>query len=159
MISASHNPVADNGIKFFGPDGFKLTDDEELEIEKLLDSTEDNLPRPTGKELNHISDYFEGAQKYMSYIKSTVDGDLEGLKIVLDGAHGATYSLAPYLFGDLEASSETIGCKPDGYNINLNVGSTHPEELSNAVVEYEADFGLAFDGDGDRIIAVDEKVK
>ncbi|MFP6334304.1 phosphoglucosamine mutase, partial [Bacillus subtilis] len=92
MISASHNPVADNGIKFFGPDGFKLTDDEELEIEKLLDSTEDNLPRPTGKELNHISDYFEGAQKYMSYIKSTVDGDLEGLKIVLDGAHGATYS-------------------------------------------------------------------
>lgn len=157
MISASHNPVADNGIKFFGPDGFKLTDDEELEIEKLLDSTEDNLPRPTGNQLNHISDYFEGAQKYISYIKSTVDGDLDGLKIVLDGAHGATYSLAPYLFGDLEATSETIGCKPDGYNINLNVGSTHPEELAKAVIEHGADLGLAFDGDGDRIIAVDDK--
>jgi len=154
MISASHNPVADNGIKFFGPDGFKLTDDEELEIENLL---EDNLPRPTGNQLNHISDYFEGAQKYISYIKSTVDGDLDGLKIVLDGAHGATYSLAPYLFGDLEATSETIGCKPDGYNINLNVGSTHPEELAKAVIEHGADLGLAFDGDGDRIIAVDDK--
>ncbi|PSC77087.1 phosphoglucosamine mutase, partial [Mammaliicoccus sciuri] len=72
-------------------------------------------------------------------------------------AHGSTYSLAPYLFGDLEATSETIGCKPDGYNINLNVGSTHPEELAKAVIEHGADLGLAFDGDGDRIIAVDDK--
>src|SRR5690606_38016194 len=111
----------------------------------------------TGNQLNHISDYFEGVQKYISYIKSTVDGVLDGLKIVLDGAHGATYSLAPYLFGDLEATSETIGCKPDGYNINLNVGSTHPEELAKAVIEHGADLGLAFDGDGDRIIAVDDK--
>ncbi|PAH79360.1 phosphoglucosamine mutase, partial [Staphylococcus aureus] len=102
------------------------------------------------------SDYFEGAQKYLSYLKSTVDVNFEGLKIVLDGANGSTSSLAPFLFGDLEADTETIGCSPDGYNINEKCGSTHPEKLAEKVVETESDFGLAFDGDGDRIIAVDE---
>ncbi|HDB4503022.1 TPA: phosphoglucosamine mutase, partial [Staphylococcus aureus] len=104
----------------------------------------------------HYSDYFEGAQKYLSYLKSTVDVNFEGLKIVLDGANGSTSSLAPFLFGDLEADTETIGCSPDGYNINEKCGSTHPEKLAEKVVETESDFGLAFDGDGDRIIAVDE---
>ncbi|UBH08996.1 phosphoglucosamine mutase [Macrococcus armenti] len=157
MISASHNPVQDNGIKFFGADGFKLSDAQEAEIEALLDAEEDTLPRPVGVELGHTSDYFEGGHRYLSYLKSTIEGDLEGLKIALDGAHGSTYSLAPYLFGDLEADTVTIGCNPDGNNINDCVGSTHPEKLAELVLESESDFGLAFDGDGDRIIAVDEK--
>ena len=157
MISASHNPVQDNGIKFFGSDGYKLSDAQEAKIEALLDAKEDTLPRPTGVDLGHTSDYFEGGQKYLSFIKSTIDGDLEGLKIALDGAHGSTYSLAPYLFGDLEADTVTIGCNPDGNNTNDGVGSTHPEGLAELVVDSGSDFGLAFDGDGDRIIAVDEK--
>lgn len=156
MISASHNPVADNGIKFFGSDGFKLSDEQENEIEALLDQENPELARPVGNDIVHYSDYFEGAQKYLSYLKSTVDVNFEGLKIVLDGANGSTSSLAPFLFGDLEADTETIGCSPDGYNINEKCGSTHPEKLAEKVVETESDFGLAFDGDGDRIIAVDE---
>ncbi|EWH99895.1 phosphoglucosamine mutase [Staphylococcus aureus] len=156
MISASHNPVADNGIKFFGSDGFKLSDEQENEIEALLDQENPELPRPVGNDIVYYSDYFEGAQKYLSYLKSTVDVNFEGLKIVLDGANGSTSSLAPFLFGDLEADTETIGCSPDGYNINEKCGSTHPEKLAEKVVETESDFGLAFDGDGDRIIAVDE---
>lgn len=156
MISASHNPVGDNGIKFFGSDGFKLTDDQEAEIEAMLDSETDDLPRPTGINLGNISDYFEGGQKYVSYLKSTVEGDLEGLKIGLDGAHGSTHKLAPYLFGDLEADTVTVGTNPDGTNINEGVGSTHPEKLIELVQEEKCDFGLAFDGDGDRLIAVDE---
>ncbi|WP_419895324.1 phosphoglucosamine mutase [Macrococcus psychrotolerans] len=157
MISASHNPVQDNGIKFFGADGFKLSDAQEAEIEALLDAEEDTLPRPVGVELGHTSDYFEGGHRYLSYLKSTIEGDLEGLKIALDGAHGSTYSLAPYLFGDLEADTATIGCNPDGNNINDGVGSTHPEKLAELVLDTDSDFGLAFDGDGDRIIAVDEQ--
>ncbi|HDJ5898451.1 TPA: phosphoglucosamine mutase [Staphylococcus aureus] len=156
MISASHNPVADNGIKFFESDGFKLSDEQENEIEALLDQENPESPRPVGNDIVHYSDYFEGAQKYLSYLKSTVDVNFEGLKIVLDGANGSTSSLAPFLFGDLEADTETIGCSPDGYNINEKCGSTHPEKLAEKVVETESDFGLAFDGDGDRIIAVDE---
>src|SRR5699024_6763924 len=155
MISASHNPVEDNGIKFFGPDGFKLSDETEDKIESLLES-DDELPRPTGVDVGFITEYFEGGQKYLSYLKSTIDNDLDGLVIALDGAHGATYSLAPYLFGDLEATTVTIGCNPDGTNINDGVGSTHPGKLVELVKEQEVDFGLAFDGDGDRIIAVDE---
>ena len=157
MISASHNPVADNGIKFFGADGFKLSDKQEEEIEQLLDQEQPDLPRPAGKDIMHFSDYYEGAQKYLSYLKSTIDINLDGLKITLDGANGSTSSLAPFLFGDLEATTVTIGCNPDGYNINDECGSTHPEYLAEKVVETESDFGLAFDGDGDRLIAVDEK--
>ncbi|UXR69184.1 phosphoglucosamine mutase [Staphylococcus sp. IVB6246] len=157
MISASHNPVADNGIKFFGSDGFKLTDAQEQEIEALLDDETTELPRPTGSQIVHTSDYFEGAQKYLSFLKSTIEVNLEGLKIGLDGANGSTASLAPFLFGDLEADTVTIGCSPDGYNINEGVGSTHPEPLAEKVVEEGCDFGLAFDGDGDRLIAVDEQ--
>ncbi|EGQ1587729.1 phosphoglucosamine mutase [Staphylococcus pseudintermedius] len=159
MISASHNPVADNGIKFFGSDGFKLSDAQENEIEALLDQENPDLPRPTGKDIVHTSDYFEGAQKYLSYLKSTIEVNLEGLKIALDGAHGSTAALAPFLFGDLEADTVTIGCNPDGYNINDETGSTHPQALAQKVVDNECDFGLAFDGDGDRLIAVDEKAQ
>ncbi|MFB6469565.1 phosphoglucosamine mutase [Cytobacillus sp. Hz8] len=156
MISASHNPVADNGIKFFGPDGFKLSDDQEAEIEELLELEEDNLPRPTGADLGQVNDYFEGGQKYLQFLKQTVDEDFSGIHIALDCAHGATSSLANYLFADLEADLSTMGASPNGLNINDGVGSTHPESLARFVKEKEADIGLAFDGDGDRLIAIDE---
>ena len=156
MISASHNPVADNGIKFFGPDGFKLTDAQEAEIESLIDAEEDTLPRPVGAAVGSVTDYFEGGQKYISYLKQTVDEDFEGLHVALDCAHGATSSLATHLFADLEADISTMGASPDGLNINEGVGSTHPEKLAEFLLERNADVGLAFDGDGDRLIAVDE---
>lgn len=156
MISASHNPVADNGIKFFGPDGFKLTDAQEAEIESLIDAEEDTLPRPVGAAVGSVTDYFEGGQKYISYLKQTVDEDFVGLHVALDCAHGATSSLATHLFADLEADISTMGASPDGLNINEGVGSTHPEKLAAFLVERGAHIGLAFDGDGDRLIAVDE---
>lgn len=156
MISASHNPVEDNGIKFFGSDGFKLLDHQEAEIEALLDAEEDTLPRPVGKDLGSVSDYFEGGQKYIQYLKQTVDEDFTGIHIALDCAHGATSSLAAHLYADLEADLSTMGASPNGLNINDGVGSTHPEALAKFVVEKGADLGLAFDGDGDRLIAVDE---
>ncbi|MFS0784263.1 phosphoglucosamine mutase [Bacillus sp. 1P06AnD] len=156
MISASHNPVADNGIKFFGNDGYKLSDEEEEEIEQLMDLEEDTLPRPVGADLGQVNDYFEGGQKYLSYLKQSVDEDFTGLHVALDCAHGATSSLATHLFADLDADISTMGSSPNGLNINDGVGSTHPEALSSFVKEKKADVGLAFDGDGDRIIAVDE---
>lgn len=156
MISASHNSVEDNGIKFFGPDGFKLTDDQELEIEQLIDQ-DDNLPRPTGPDVGSVNDYFESGQKYLSYLKESVDNDFDGVHIALDCAHGSTSSLATHLFADLEADISSMGSSPNGLNINDGVGSTYPENLQEFVLEKKADIGLAFDGDGDRLIAVDEK--
>ncbi|WP_407271801.1 phosphoglucosamine mutase [Radiobacillus sp. PE A8.2] len=159
MISASHNPVEDNGIKFFGPDGFKLSDQQEKEIEDLIDSQTDELPRPVGADVGQITDYFEGGQKYIQYLKQSVDNEFDGLHIALDCANGSTSSLAPHLFADLEADISTIGTSPDGLNINSGVGSTHPETLQAFVEEKQADIGLAFDGDGDRLIAIDEQGK
>lgn len=156
MISASHNPVADNGIKFFGPDGFKLSDEQETEIEKFMDLEEDQLPRPVGAELGQVNDYFEGGQKYLQFLKQTVDEDFAGIHIALDCAHGATSSLATHLFADLDADLSMIGASPNGLNINDGVGSTHPKALAAFLKEKEADIGLAFDGDGDRLIAIDE---
>ncbi|MDQ0999830.1 phosphoglucosamine mutase [Neobacillus niacini] len=157
MISASHNPVADNGIKFFGPDGFKLSDEQENEIEELIDMTDDQLPRPVGADLGQVMDYFEGGQKYLQYLKNTVDEDFSGIHIALDCAHGATSSLATHLFADLDADISVMGASPNGININAGVGSTHPEALAAMVKEKGADVGLSFDGDGDRLIAIDEK--
>lgn len=157
MISASHNPVADNGIKFFGPDGFKLSDEQEYEIEELIDMTEDQLPRPVGADLGQVMDYFEGGQKYLQYLKNTVDEDFSGIHIALDCAHGATSSLATHLFADLDADISVMGASPNGININAGVGSTHPEALAAMVKDKGADVGLSFDGDGDRLIAIDEK--
>lgn len=156
MISASHNPVADNGIKFFGPDGFKLSDEQELEIEQLIDLTEDQLPRPVGADLGQVIDYFEGGQKYIQFLKNTVDEDFAGIHIALDCANGATSSLAAHLFADLDADLSTMGASPNGLNINDGVGSTHPQALAAFVKEKGADVGLSFDGDGDRLIAIDE---
>ncbi|MGV2942309.1 phosphoglucosamine mutase [Mesobacillus sp. LC4] len=157
MISASHNPVADNGIKFFGPDGYKLSDDQENEIEQLMDMETDELPRPVGANLGQVNDYFEGGQKYLQYLKQSVDEEFTGLHIALDCAHGATSSLATHLFADLDADTSTMGASPNGLNINDGVGSTHPEALAEFVKDKGADLGLAFDGDGDRLIAIDEK--
>lgn len=157
MISASHNPVEDNGIKFFGPDGFKLFDEQEEEIEALLDKETDDLPRPVGANVGQVNDYLEGGQKYIQYLKETIDNEFDGLHIALDCAHGATSGLASHLFADLEADISMIGSSPNGLNINEGVGSTHPEKLQELVLEKGADIGLAFDGDGDRLIAVDEK--
>ena len=156
MISASHNPVADNGIKFFGPDGFKLSDEQELEIENLMDLEVDELPRPVGADLGQVNDYFEGSQKYLQHLKQTADEDFSGIHVALDCAHGATSSLATYLFADLDADLSTMGASPNGLNINEGVGSTHPEALAEFLKEKGADVGLSFDGDGDRLIAIDE---
>lgn len=156
MISASHNPVEDNGIKFFGADGYKLTEEQENEIENLLNEQEDTLPRPTGADVGSVTEYFEGGHKYIQYLKQTVDEDFTGIHVAIDCAHGATSSLATHVFADLEADISTMGASPNGLNINDGVGSTHPEKLAELVKEKEANIGLAFDGDGDRLIAVDE---
>lgn len=156
MISASHNPAPDNGIKFFGSDGFKLSDDTELEIEALLDEEKDNLPRPSANGLGTVDEYPEGALKYTQFLQQTIPNDLAGLQVCLDGANGATSPLLNRLFADLETEFDVMASTPNGLNINDGVGSTHPEGLAKFVVEKQADAGLAFDGDGDRVIAVDE---
>ena len=155
MISASHNPALDNGIKFFGGDGFKLDDEKEAEIEALLDATEDTLPRPSAEGLGTLVDYPEGLRKYEGYLVST-GTPLEGMKVALDTANGAASTSARQIFADLGAQITVIGETPDGLNINLNVGSTHPEALQEVVKESQSAIGLAFDGDSDRLIAVDE---
>ena len=155
MISASHNPVQDNGIKIFSHSGYKLSDSEEEEIEALIDST-DELPRPIGGEIGRVEDFQMGSQKYVNFIKGTVGHKLTGLKIVLDCANGASSALAPQLFADLDADIVTVSSNPDGININHHCGSTHPEQLAKEVVKHEADLGFAFDGDCDRLIAVDQ---
>lgn len=157
MISASHNPAEDNGIKFFGADGFKLDDDQEAEIEDFINSDIDELPRPSAEGLGHSEEYKESILKYIQYLKQTITGDLSGMRVVLDAAHGATSPIVNRLFADLETDFHVIGDSPNGININDGVGSTHPEAMAEEVVEKEADLGLAFDGDGDRVIAVDEK--
>tara|TARA_R100000656_G_scaffold31699_1_gene27583 strand:- start:629 stop:1972 length:1344 start_codon:yes stop_codon:yes gene_type:complete len=154
VISASHNPHHDNGIKFFSPAGTKLDDALETEIEKWLD-------RPIevcgSKELGKASRVDDAPGRYVEFCKSTVPNEfsLEGLHIVLDCAHGATYHVAPKVFRELGAKISVVGGVPDGLNINLDVGSTHMESLSRAVLEKQADLGIAFDGDGDRVLMVD----
>jgi len=157
MITASHNPVEDNGIKIFGPDGFKLTDEEEEQIERLLDEPEDKLPRPVGGGVGRLLDAAEKAEDYLNHLSGTIQGDLQGLKVVLDCAHGAASYHAPRLFRRLGAEVWVIGAEPDGININDGVGSTHPSRLQEEVKRQRADVGLAFDGDADRLIAVDEE--
>lgn len=155
MISASHNPALDNGIKFFGGDGFKLADEQEAEIEALLDAKEDDLPRPSAQGLGMVVDYPEGLRKYEKFLVST-GSDLEGMKIAIDAANGAASYSARQVFLDLNADITVIGEEPDGLNINDGVGSTHPEQLQNLVKGSDFVIGLAFDGDSDRLIAVDE---
>lgn len=156
MISASHNPAEDNGIKFFGADGFKLVDDQEAEIEALLDAEEDTLPRPSAEGLGSLDEFPEGLLKYSQFLVQSIPGDLADMIVCLDAANGATATAVNRVFADLETDFYTMGTSPNGLNINDGVGSTHPEALAEMVVEKGADAGLAFDGDGDRIIAVDE---
>ena len=154
MISASHNPYQDNGIKIFGPDGFKLTDEQELEIESLIDNYE-LIKNASFEKIGKVYSGNELTQKYIQHIKQSITGDLSDIKIALDCANGATTGVAPFIFGDLEADIETIGCQPNGVNINDNVGSTKIETISEFVKENNVDVGFAFDGDGDRVLAVD----
>ncbi|MCK8486999.1 phosphoglucosamine mutase [Paenibacillus sp. MBLB2552] len=156
MISASHNPVEDNGIKFFGSDGFKLSDDTELQIEELLDKAVDELPRPIGGGLGTVTVDNESKLKYLDHLKTTISSSFKGLKVVLDCANGAAYELAPKLFRELGAEVHTLAAEPNGLNINDHCGSTHPERLKEEVVRLGAHLGLAFDGDADRLIAIDE---
>lgn len=155
MISASHNPAQDNGIKFFAGDGFKLDDALEAEIEALLDAEEDTLPRPSAQGLGDVVEYPEGLRKYQQFLVST-GTELEGMKVALDTANGAAATSARQVFADLGADLTVIAENPDGLNINEGVGSTHPEKLQELVKETGSQIGLAFDGDSDRLIAVDE---
>ena len=155
MISASHNPAQDNGIKFFAGDGFKLDDALEAEIEALLDAEEDTLPRPSAQGLGNVVEYPEGLRKYQQFLVST-GTELEGMKVALDTANGAAATSARQIFADLGADLTVMAENPDGLNINEGVGSTHPEKLQELVKETGSQIGLAFDGDSDRLIAVDE---
>lgn len=157
MISASHNPVEDNGIKFFGGDGYKLLDDTELEIEALMDAEKDELPRPIGADLGTVSEEPEAKLAYLEFLKETVTSSFAGLKIVLDCANGAAYELAPRVFRELGAEVIATGATPNGLNINDGCGSTHPEALVEEVRRHGADLGLSFDGDADRLIAIDDQ--
>jgi phosphoglucosamine mutase len=154
VISASHNPYYDNGIKFFSAEGAKLPDAIEHAIEAELDKPMLVMESAKLGKARRIDD---AAGRYVEFCKSTFPSnlDLRGLKIVLDCAHGATYHVAPDVFHELGAEIIAIGNKPDGLNINEQVGSTHPQALKKAVVEHQADLGIAFDGDGDRVMMVD----
>ena len=156
MISASHNPYQDNGIKIFGPDGFKLTDEQELHIEQLIDNS-DKIKNASFDKIGKLYSGSELSQKYIQHIKQSISGDLSEIKIALDCANGATTGVAPFIFGDLEADIETIGCQPNGININDNVGSTKINTIAEFVKNNNVDMGFAFDGDGDRVLAVDSK--
>lgn len=157
MITASHNPAEYNGIKFFGGDGYKLSDEIEEDIEAMLESDADNLPRPSAEGLGTAAAYNEAGQKYLHFLAQSIPDNLEGIKVSVDAANGATSALMPRLYADLELDFKTMATKPNGININDNVGSTHPEQLQKMVVENGSQLGIAFDGDGDRCIAVDEK--
>lgn len=155
VISASHNPVEDNGIKFFGRDGYKLSDEKEMAIERLIYNPLD-YPHPVGGKIGRVYQVENGEDLYIAHAKNTIKCDLQGLKIVVDGANGAASYLAPQIFKELGAQVIAINCHPDGVNINLDCGSTHPQKLQQAVLDHKADLGLAHDGDADRVIAVDE---
>ncbi|MAY13861.1 phosphoglucosamine mutase [Thalassolituus sp. UBA2009] len=155
VISASHNPYYDNGIKFFSGNGEKLPDETELAIESWLDKPMSCVESAQLGKAVRIND---AAGRYIEFCKGTVSSlNLRGLKIVLDCAHGATYQIAPAVFAELGATVVTIGAKPDGLNINEGVGSTEPEALQARVLQEQADLGIAFDGDGDRVMMVDHR--
>lgn len=155
MISASHNPHHDNGIKFFGPDGYKLSDSAEAEIEALM---EQDQPPVDADEMGRVTRLNDAAARYVEYAKTTVSNRvrLTGLKVVLDCANGAAYKAAPEVLWELGAEVIPVGVSPNGYNINAGCGSTHPEAAIRALREHGADVALCLDGDADRIVIVDE---
>ncbi|MDK9719127.1 MAG: phosphoglucosamine mutase, partial [Trichlorobacter sp.] len=158
VISASHNPFQDNGIKFFSADGYKLPDEIELKMEKLLDSKKIEALRPTATEVGKAFRIDDAGGRYIVFLKNSFpsDLDLSGLKIVLDCGNGAAYKVAPAVFEELGAEVIPLGVKPNGTNINAGCGSLHPEVISEAVKQHRADIGIALDGDADRVIVCDE---
>jgi len=158
VISASHNPFQDNGIKFFSADGYKLPDEIELKMEKLLDSKKIEALRPTATEVGKAFRIDDAAGRYIVFLKNSFppELDLAGLKIVLDCGNGAAYKVAPAVFEELGAEVIPLGVKPNGTNINAGCGSLHPEVISEAVKQHRADIGIALDGDADRVIVCDE---
>ncbi len=156
MISASHNHYSDNGIKIFGPDGTKLSDKDEINIEKLIDSKFKNLVKP--ENLGRAKRIEDAGGRYIEYLKSKISSKLrlDGLKIVIDCANGAAYNVAPKILWELGANVIPINVSPDGTNVNEKSGSTFPNSLINKVIEFKADVGIALDGDADRTILVDE---
>ena len=156
MISASHNSYLDNGIKFFGPEGFKLSDKVELEIEKLLD---DEIEYAASQNIGMAKRIDDALGRYMEFAKSAFPRKklLNGLKVVVDCANGAAYKAAPIVLWELGAEVISIGVNPDGYNINKDCGSTHPQNAAKAVLEHNADVGICLDGDADRLILIDNK--
>ena len=156
MLSASHNPYEYNGIKIFGPRGYKLTDEEEFAIEEIVLDKVKPYPAPWGGRLGRISQAPQAAEDYIRHIASTVEGDLSGLRVAVDCSNGSASVTAAALFSRLGARCTFLSCDPDGVNINRDCGSTHLEALSRAVADGEFDAGVAFDGDADRCLAVDE---
>src|SRR2546421_4906223 len=158
MISASHNPYDDNGIKLFGPDGFKLSDEVEQKIEELVDS---ELAKKLAKsaDLGRARRIDDGQGRYVEFAKRTLPRNLslDGLRVVVDCANGAAYKVAPQALWELGAEVISMGVEPDGFNINRECGSTEPAALCQKVKEMRADIGIALDGDGDRVIIVDER--
>lgn len=158
VISASHNPYADNGIKIFGPDGFKLPDSEEAAIEALLEDEKLDNGGFTGARVGRADRIEDATGRYIVYAKSTFPKDLtlDGVRIVVDAAHGAAYRVAPDVFAELGADVIELGCRPNGRNINRNCGALHPEHVVKEVKRHKAAIGVALDGDADRVIFVDE---
>ncbi len=158
MISASHNPVEDNGIKFIGGDGYKLTDAEEDRIQQLLDNPGE-VPRPTGLDLGRYTHDGRASTRWLESVIHSIDADskkgLRGLKLVVDGANGAASILGPQIYRALGVEVIALNCRPTGTNINDGCGSTHPEVVAKAVVEHGADLGVSHDGDADRLICAD----
>src|SRR5438067_5593743 len=159
VISASHNPYQDNGIKFFSRDGFKLPDEQEMKIEELIANDELHHLRPTATSIGKAFRIDDAGGRYVVYAKSTFPKELtlEGVTIVVDCGHGAAYRVAPEVFSELGAKVITIGAEPDGKNINKGFGALHPETMCKAVLKTGADIGIALDGDADRVIVADEK--
>jgi phosphoglucosamine mutase len=159
VISASHNPFADNGIKIFGGDGFKLPDEQEHEIERLLEGSQLDEARVTGDDIGNATKVEDARGRYVVFCKSTFPNrlSLDGLRIVVDAAHGAAYRVAPTVFEELGAEVCTLGVKPNGRNINDGVGALHPGGMRDDVLRHGAQIGIALDGDADRVIVVDEK--
>ncbi|MEM9494935.1 MAG: phosphoglucosamine mutase [Pseudomonadota bacterium] len=159
MISASHNPYHDNGVKFFGPDGFKLSDETELEIERLMSANlSDCYAGPS--DLGRVKRIEDAGARYIEFAKAAFSRrtqSLEGLRVVIDCANGAGYKVAPTVLWELGAEVKEIGVAPNGFNINRQCGSTSTKQMREAVLEYRADIGVALDGDADRVIVCDEK--
>lgn len=157
VISASHNPFADNGIKFFAGNGYKLPDAAEEQIEALVLNKEDTLPRPTGEKVGIVEYRPELVSDYADFVVSTVNGDFKNLTVVADCANGAAFRVAPEVLRRLGATVIVLNDSPDGVNINKGCGSTHLEQLQEAVLRHKADIGIGHDGDADRCLAVDEQ--